>query len=196
MPEHGNTPKMARISIGSGTARMARQVVAVLWSVPLLLGCAIFDEALLPSLTGEFVTGIRAAPGPGAAPLGLAQLAPSSASIYLPVAGEEITAGPPQPLAVIRFVEPNLQFEDELRAAIQRALSSKPDVGFGLVAVSPAGKGATLDAIAVQRNIERVLAAMTKAGVAEDRVIFSAASDHAATADEVRVYLLDLSKAP
>ena len=187
---------MSRFRVGDGTARWVRQLAAVLWSAPLLLGCAIYDEAVLPSLTGEFATGIRAAPGPGASPLGMAQLAPSSAPIYLPVAGDGITAGPLQPLAVIRFVKPELQFEDELRAAIQRALSSKPDAGFGLVAVSPSGKGATLDAVAVQRNIERVLAAMTKAGVADDRVIFSAASDNDATADEVRIYLLDLSKAP
>ena len=177
-------------------ARMARRLATVLWLAPLLLGCAIYDEAVLPSLTGEFATGIRAAPGPGAAPLGMAQLAPNSAPIYLPVAGDGVVAGPPQPLAVIRFIEPDVQFEDELRAAIQYALSSKPDAGFGLVAVSPSSKGATLDAAAVQRNIERVLAAMTKAGVADNRVIFSAASDNEATADEVHVYLLDLSKAP
>jgi len=187
---------MAHVRVGDGAARLARQLVASLWLTPLLLGCAIYDEAVLPSLTGEFTTGIRAAPGPGSPPLGMAQLAPYSAPIYLPVAGDGITAGPLQPLAVIRFVKPDVQFEDELRAAIQYALSSKPDAGFGLVAVSPSGKGATLDAVAVQRNIERVLAAMTKAGVAENRVIFSAASDHAATADEVRIYLLDLSKAP
>jgi len=64
-----------------------------------------------------------------------------------------------------------------------------------LVAVSPTGADATLDGAALQRNIERVLAAMTKAGVAEDRVIFTAASDTDATVDEVRVYLLDLTEA-
>ncbi len=175
---------------------MTLRFVAVLWSAPLLFGCAFYDQALLPSLTGEFATGIRAAPQPGASPLGMAQLAPHSAPIYLPVAGEGTTAGPLQPLAIIRFAKPDQKFEDELRAAVEHALSSKPDAGFGLVAVSPSGAGATLDAVAVQRNIERVLAAMTKAGVADDRVIFSAASDNGATSDEVHIYLLDLSKAP
>jgi hypothetical protein len=187
---------MARFCKFDGLAGLFRPLFAAVWVAPILAGCVIYDEALLPSLTGEFATGIRAAPGPGSSPLGMAQLAPNSAPIYLPVAGDGITSGPLQPLAVIRFVKPDLQFEDELRSAIQRALSSKPDAGFGLVAVSPSGQGATLDAVAVQRNIERVLAAMTKAGVAENRVIFSAASDNEATADEVHVYLLDLSKTP
>jgi hypothetical protein len=166
------------------------------WSAPLILGCAFYDEALLPSLTGEFATGIHAVSQPGSPAIGMAQLAPHSAPIYLPVAGEGVTAGPLQPLAIIRFEKPDIQFEGELQAAIQHALSSKPDAGFGLVAVSPSGHGATLDAVTVQRNIERVLAAMTKAGVADNRVIFSAASDSDTTSDEVRIYLLDLSKAP
>ncbi len=187
---------MARVHLDAGPAKSVRQLVAILWSAPLLLGCVIYDEVVLPSLTGEFATGIRAAPEPGAPPLGMAQLAPHAAPIYLPAAGDGITAGPLQPLAVIRFVNPDLQFEDELRATIQRTLAGKPDAGFGLVAVSRSGKGATLDAVAAQRNIERVLAAMTKAGVADDLVIFSAASDNNATSDEVRIYLLDLSKAP
>jgi len=187
---------MARFRFIDGQAGSARRLFSVVWAAPLILGCAFYDEALLPSLTGEFATGIRAAPQPGTPALGLAQLAPHSAPLFLPVAGEGVTSGPLQPLAVIRFIEPDVRFEDELQAAIQHALSGKPDAGFGLVAVSPSGHGATLDAVTVQRNIERVLAAMTKAGVPDDRVIFSAASDSATTADEVRIYLLDLSTAP
>ena len=187
---------MARIRIVDRKSGLARHLFAAMWSAPLLFGCAFYDEALLPSLTGEFTSGIRAAPEPDFPVIGMDQLTPYSAPIFLPVAGDGITAGPLQPLAVIRFVKPDFKFEDELREAIQHALSGKPDAGFGLVAVSPTGTGATMDAVSVQRNIERVLAAMTKAGVAQDRVIFTAASDNNATSDEVRVYLLDLSKAP
>ncbi len=179
---------MAHLGSNHSKAGLVRSFFAVVWSAPLLFGCAFYDEAVLPSLTGEFASSAPAAARPNGAPLGMGQLRPA--------AGEGVTAEPLQPLAVIRFIKPDLDFEDELGGAVQRALAGKPDVGFGLVAVSPSGKGATLDAVTVQRNIERVLAAMTKAGVAEDRVIFSAASDSDATLDEVRIYLLDLSKAP
>lgn len=163
--------------------RAIRHFIAAVGLAPLLAGCAIYDEALLPTLTGEFGGGVKAASRPAA---------PSDP----PAVGQAVAAAPLQPLAIIRFAEPDRPFEDDLQAAIRQALARKPDAGFGLVAVSPAAEGATLDAAAVQRNIERVLAAMTKAGVAEERVIFSATSDRRAVSNEVRIYVLNLSKTP
>jgi hypothetical protein len=165
------------------------------WGGLLLSGCAVYDQAVLPSLTGEFRSMAHGMPETDDMGLGMVDLSPQSAPIVLPAADTGAPGGRHLPLAIIRFNDPNLDFDDDLRATIQHALSGKPDAGFGLVAVSPIGADATLDGAALQRNIERVLAAMTKAGVAEDRVIFTAASDMDATVDEVRVYLLDLTEA-
>ncbi|HEY5597684.1 MAG TPA: hypothetical protein VIK47_02660 [Kiloniellales bacterium] len=172
------------------------RLLAALWAGPLVMGCAVYDQALLPSLTGEFRAVDHAAAGPSDALVSVADLAPRSAPIVIRAADVGSPAGPYRPLAIIRFTDPDLDFEGMLRAAIQHALSGKPDAGFGLVAISPSGADATMDAEALQRNIERVLAAMSKAGVPEDRVIFSAASDGGATVNEVRVYLLDLTQSP
>jgi len=169
-------------------------LVALGWGGLLLSGCAIYDQALLPSLTGEFRSMAHGMTGPDEMAFGMVDMSPQSAPIVLPVADTGAPYGRLPPLAIIRFHDPNVDFDDDLRATIQHALSGKPDAGFGLEAVSPTGADATLDAAALQRNIERVLAAMTKAGVAEDRVIFTAASDADVTVDEVRVYLLDLTE--
>ena len=166
------------------------------WGGLPLSGCAVYDQAVLPSLTGEFRSMAHGMPGPDDTVFGMVDMSPQAAPIILPVADTGAPGGGHLPLAIIRFKDPNVDFDDDLRAAILQALSGKPDAGFGLVAVSPTGADATLDPAALQRNIERVLAAMTKAGVAEDRVIFTAASDTDATAEEVRVYLLDLTQAP
>jgi hypothetical protein len=176
---------------------MAKRFVALVLAVPILGGCAIYDQAILPALTGEFHGGNHQYSGTDdQVAVGMEQLTPRASAI-LP-AGEvlETEAGP---LAIVRFETPDPAFEEALQGQIARALAARPDASFSLVAVSPADKlgGLTpLNETTTQRNMERVLAALTKAGVPEDRVIFAATSDDTAAVDEVRVYLLDLTKAP
>jgi len=174
--------------------------LALALAVPILGGCAVYDRAVLPALTGEFHGGEQRQPSAGEpAVAGMEQLAPQASAIV--PAGEvpPTAAGSLAPLAVVRFHTPDAAFEEDLQGQIARALAAQPDASFSLVAVSPTkklGEEESLNATTTQRNVERVLAALTKVGVAEDRVIFAATNDDNAAVDEVRIYLLDLTKAP
>ena len=180
-------------------ARWGAALVAAL-VVLSLGGCAIYDQTVLPALTGEFYGGEQQQPSvadPSAA--GMERLTPQSSAILPAGAVIPTAAGPLAPLAVVRFQTPDVAFEEALQPPIERALAARPEASFRLVAVSPAkdvADPAPLHEATSQRNVERVLAALTKTGVSQDRVIFAATSDEAAAVDEVRVYLLDLTKAP
>lgn len=87
------------------------------------------------------------------------------------------------PLVVVRFDQPNLNFEPALQAAVRETLAANPNAAFDVVAVS---SDPTQTARARDRA-ERVYRAMTRAGVNPDRVDLSATTGTVAH-DEVQIY--------
>ncbi|MEQ8371243.1 MAG: hypothetical protein RIE31_04505 [Alphaproteobacteria bacterium] len=97
-----------------------------------------------------------------------------------------------QPLVVIRFDNPNVEYEQALFTAMSRAMERRPDAIFDLVAVSPAqGTTAqvTLNANAARRNAEAVLRSLGGMGLPADRVTLSALSSPNVQSNEVHVYI-------
>lgn len=100
--------------------------------------------------------------------------------------------GQRRPLVVIRFDRPNVEFEQALYTAINRALDRRPQAGFDLVAVAPAS-GSTADVAratnAARRNAESVLRSLTSMGLPASRVTLSAGTSGDAQTNEVHIYV-------
>ena len=96
------------------------------------------------------------------------------------------------PLVVIRFDHPDEDYQQILYAALSQALQSRPGAGFAVVAVSPTrGTAAAvqLAQTAAHRHAQEVLRSMTDMGVPASRLSVASATDPAASASEVRVYV-------
>ena len=111
-------------------------------------------------------------------------LARAAARASLPQSGE-------QPLVIIRFDRPNVQYQQALFNAVSQALSRKPNATFDLLAVSPAQGNAAniaLNNAAAQRNAEDVLRTLTDMGVSSSRVQLLSSTDAVAN-NEVHVFV-------
>ncbi len=101
-------------------------------------------------------------------------------------------SGQRRPLVVIRFDRPNVEFEQALYTAVSRALERRPQAGFDLVAVAPAG-GSTAEAArasnAARRNAESVMRSLASMGLPASRVTMSAGTSSDAQANEVHIYV-------
>ncbi len=109
-----------------------------------------------------------------------------------PAGGAASLVGQRQPLVVIRFSQPNVEYEQALFTAISRALERKPNAGFDLVAVAPNVGSAAQVSLATnrsRRNAEDVLRALTNMGLPADRITLSATSSAGAQVNEVHVYV-------
>jgi len=109
-----------------------------------------------------------------------------------PGGGAASLVGKRQPLVVIRFGAPNVEYEQALYTAVSRALERKPNAGFDLVAVAP-GVGTpaqiSLATSKSRRNAEDVLRSLTSMGLPADRITLSATSSPDAQVNEVHVYV-------
>ena len=97
-----------------------------------------------------------------------------------------------QALVVIRFDQPNVDYEQPLYTAVSRALERKPSATFTIQAVAPnAGSAAdvALNTNASRQNAENVLRSLTNMGLPADRVSLSATMSPDVQANEVRVYV-------
>ena len=94
-----------------------------------------------------------------------------------------------RPLVVIRFANPNVEYEAALYQAVSRALERRPDATFDLVAVSPGSGNQDLSTGSAQRNAERVLQSLSTMGLPSDRVQLSAMANPQARSSEVHVYV-------
>ena len=97
-----------------------------------------------------------------------------------------------RPLVVIRFDRPNVQYQQALYSAVNRALQRRPQAGFDLVAVaatqgSPAQS--TVAANKAKRNAEGVLRSLSEMGLPLQRVRLSAISSGQASSNEVHLYV-------
>ena len=104
--------------------------LAALFAAALLVlgGCGFDDQAL--------ETGEAPAEAPAAAPASLAALAVGEPAAPPPGGGASLV-GRTKPLMVIRFEDPDVDYQDELFAAVGGALERRPTAGFDVVAVSP-----------------------------------------------------------
>jgi hypothetical protein len=97
-----------------------------------------------------------------------------------------------QPLVVIRFTDPNTNYEQALYTAVSEAQDKYPGAKFELVAVDPGTGNAAKRAIESaksKRNAERVLRSMVQMGVDANVIVMSNASREDARAGEVHVLL-------
>jgi hypothetical protein len=95
-----------------------------------------------------------------------------------------------QPLVVIRFDQPDVQYQQALYNAVSRALERRPQAQFDLVAVAM-GDGAqgALGQSQSRRNAERVMRSLTEMGLPANRISMSAATSTQAASNEVHLYI-------
>ena len=109
-----------------------------------------------------------------------------------PQGGAASLVGQRQPLVVIRFNQPNVDYEQALFTVVNRALERKPNAGFDLVAVAPNVGNPAQVSLATnksRRNAEGVLRSLTNMGLPADRITLSATSSADAQVNEVHVYV-------
>lgn len=109
-----------------------------------------------------------------------------------PAGGGASLVGQRQPLAVIRFDRPNVNYEPALFTVVNTALERRPNAAFDLVAVVPAHGDPARIALSTsksRRNAEAVLRSLVNMGLPADRVSLAATSSEEAQASEVHVYV-------
>jgi len=96
------------------------------------------------------------------------------------------------PLVVIKFDRPNVDYTQQLYAALNQVVQSRPNAGFEVVAVSPTkGNAAAVQVAqtAARRNAQDVMRSMTDMGVPAARMGVASTTDPAASGNEVRVFV-------
>ena len=96
------------------------------------------------------------------------------------------------PLVVIRFDDPDIDYEKTLFDAIGTTIDKKAGANFGLVAVSPIGKneGETrINSSKVKKYAERVLRSLVSFGLPSKRVALSAKTSGEVVVPEVHIYV-------
>jgi hypothetical protein len=109
-----------------------------------------------------------------------------------PAGGAASLVGQRQPLVVIRFNQPNVDYEQALFTVVSRALERRPNAAFDLVAVAPSVGSAAQVSLATgksRRNAEGVLRSLTNMGLPADRITLSATNSPSAQVNEVHVYV-------
>jgi hypothetical protein len=95
-----------------------------------------------------------------------------------------------RPMVIIRFNQPNVNYEQALYTAVNKVLQNQPNATFELVAVSSVNGGtakAALNANETRRNAQNVLRSLVDMGLPPGRVSLSATSS--SSGNEVRLYL-------
>jgi hypothetical protein len=97
-----------------------------------------------------------------------------------------------QPLVVIKFDRPDIDYQQQLYAALNQALQSRPSAGFEVVAVSPSKGNIAAVQIAqttARRHAQDVMRSMTDMGVPASRLGVASTTDAAASTSEVRIFV-------
>ncbi len=150
------------------------------------------------------------APAPHAAPTtpvtpGKIGPAPMSPREYMQESGILNTSPPHMPtgdaavapstgrlLVLIRYNQPQVQYEQQLAAAVSAAMQRKPDLQFSVVAVTPSsGDPAELATMqeAAGRNAEEVKRSLIQLGMAPSHIAMSRTQTQDAKTPEVHVYV-------
>ena len=109
-----------------------------------------------------------------------------------PAGGAATLVGQRQPLVVIRFNQPKVDYEQALFDVVSRALERRPNAAFDLVAVAPSAGSAAQVSLATgksRRRAEGVLRSLTGMGLPADRLTLSATSSPSAQVNEVHLYV-------
>ncbi|KLN62397.1 hypothetical protein WH96_02520 [Kiloniella spongiae] len=109
-----------------------------------------------------------------------------------PPGGPAGLVGRQPPLAIIRFDQPNVNYEQALFTAVSRALDRRPSSAFDLVTVAPARGNSAQIALATSKSRkygEDVMRSLTKLGLPASHVSLSSTSNPGAQVPEVHVYL-------
>ena len=96
------------------------------------------------------------------------------------------------PLVVIRFDDPDINYEKTLFDAIGTTVDKKSDATFGLVAVAPIGKneGETrINSSKVKKYAERVLRSLVSFGLPSKKVALTAKTSGDVVVPEVHIYV-------
>lgn len=97
-----------------------------------------------------------------------------------------------RPLVVIRFDTPGVSYQQALYTAVSKVLDQRPQTGFDLVAVTPAGGSASevaMNQSKSKQNAQGVLRTLTDMGLPSDRVSVAATTSADASVPEVRLYI-------
>ncbi len=95
-------------------------------------------------------------------------------------------------LVLIRFNQPNVEYEQQLSAAVSTALQRKPDTEFSVIAVTPSsGEPSELarEQESSSRNAETVKRALVQLGLAPSRILMASTQTSDAKTAEVHVYV-------
>lgn len=132
---------------------------------------------------------------PPAVPVDPVQSAPISrkSSQATPVGGYSNDAGTlGQLLVLVRFNEPQVDYEDQMYQAVSTALDRKPDANFTIVAVSPKSNDPAAvggDIERADRNAENVKSSLIQLGLQPNRLSMSSISSDVAQSPEVHLYI-------
>lgn len=139
-----------------------------------------------PSLANrQFTTSAPAPSRPAPAPRAAAPAPSRSAASAAPSSGD-------RPLVVIRFDQPNVEYEQPLYTAVSRALERKPSATFTIQAVAPNAGSAAQVAVNTntsRQNAENVLRSLTNMGLPADRVSLAATMSPDIQSNEVRIFV-------
>lgn len=105
-----------------------------------------------------------------------------------PAAAKPANLAARRPLVVIRFDRPDVEYQQALYNAVNRALERRPQAMFDLVAVAPS-RGSANSTSTAQRYAENVLRSLSNMGLPANRVSMSARSSAEAQTSEVHLYV-------
>ncbi len=106
-----------------------------------------------------------------------------------PFGGPQSLVGTREPLVVIRFDRPNVDYNAVLYSAVSAALERRPNAAFDVVAVAPGGQQARSNSARGRRHAEQVVRSLANMGLPLDRVGLAATSSPNVAVDEVYVYV-------
>ncbi len=97
-----------------------------------------------------------------------------------------------QLLVLVRFNEPQVDYEDQMYQAVSTALDRKPDANFTIVAVTPKGNDPAAiggDVERAERNAENVKSSLIQLGLQPNRISMSSINSDVAQSPEVHLYI-------
>jgi hypothetical protein len=118
-----------------------------------------------------------------------------SAPQIMPAADNSYGSGVPSVgrlLVLIRYNQPNVEYEQQLSQAVGAAIERRPNAEFSVVAVSPASGDAAANAEqqrAAKSSADEVKRSLVQLGLAPSRIAVASTQSQAAQTPEVHVYI-------
>lgn len=106
--------------------------------------------------------------------------------------GPRLASGQGTALAIIKFDNPSVQYQQALYSAVSRALERRPNANFEIMAVAGGLGDVTQTArnqTDARRNAERVMRSLAEMGIPPQRLTLSAGNSNQAPGNEVHVFV-------